>query len=447
MYRSPHPRFFVSVLLVLGLFLCTDARGQSELVVRVIALDPAGVAVADIRFTYQGVETAPTTDAGMTEVRVPLGAGRTIPAGSAIELSLPGSVGATWFLIDDTVHVPGPGAPPAEVVVMKRADMLRLAGDVSYARVERLAEEMSPAEERRVLLAEAERYGLGEGELERALRAFGESAEGPLEEGIAEYLAGQYEAAEGNLRKALEDAEERRESGERITAEAEQDILESARYLGQTLYEQGRYSEAAGAFRKAVEVGTEDTVLASWLVTALLESAKWDDAETVARRALTIEEERFGPKHPNVAVHLNNLASLLQATNRLADAEPLMRRVLAITEASFGPEHPNVAIRLNNLAQLLQDTNRLAEAEPLIRRALGIDEASFGPEHPDVAIDLNNLALLLQKTNRLAEAEPLMRRAVEILETSLVEGHPWTAVARQNLDDLLQELEETTEAE
>ncbi len=56
-----------------------------------------------------------------------------------------------------------------------------------------------------------------------------------------------------------------------------------------------------------------------------------------------------------------------------------MRRALAIDEKSFGPEHPNVAIRLNNLAQLLQATNRLGEAEPLMRRALAIDEKSFGP--------------------------------------------------------------------
>ena len=138
-----------------------------------------------------------------------------------------------------------------------------------------------------------------------------------------------------------------------------------------------------------------------------------------------------------------------------------MRRALAIDEQSYGPDHPNVAIRLNNLALLFQDTNRLAEAEPLMRRALAIDEQSYGPDHPDVAIRpqqsraaasghepprrgraadaprardrrdratariipmwrsrLNNLALLLQATNRLAEAEPLMRRALAIDETS-----------------------------
>ena len=44
---------------------------------------------------------------------------------------------------------------------------------------------------------------------------------------------------------------------------------------------------------------------------------------------------------------------------------------------------PNVARDLNNLAQLLQATNRLAEAEPLMRRALAIDEQSYGKDHPE----------------------------------------------------------------
>ena len=79
----------------------------------------------------------------------------------------------------------------------------------------------------------------------------------------------------------------------------------------------------------------------------------------------------YGPEHPNVARDLNNLAQLLQATNRLAEAEPLMRRALAIEEASYGREHPNVARALDHLAQLLQATNRLAEADPLMRRGPG----------------------------------------------------------------------------
>jgi len=71
-----------------------------------------------------------------------------------------------------------------------------------------------------------------------------------------------------------------------------------------------------------------------------------------------------------------------------------MHRALAIDEASYGADHPNVAIRLNNLGRLLEATNRLFVAEPLMRRALAIFEASLGPDHPNTATVRGNLAAL-----------------------------------------------------
>jgi tetratricopeptide (TPR) repeat protein len=175
--------------------------------------------------------------------------------------------------------------------------------------------------------------------------------------------------------------------------------------------------------------------------------ALFSEAEPLTRRALAIDEEVFGPDHPDVATRLNNLARLLHDTNRLAEAEPLIRRALAIDEKSFGADHPDVAIDLNNLAGLLQDTNRLAEAEPLIRRALAIDEKNFGPDHTNVATRLNNLAQLLQNTNRLAEAEPLMQRALAIDEKSFGSDHPIVAIRLSNFATLLAETGRITEAE
>jgi hypothetical protein len=49
-----------------------------------------------------------------------------------------------------------------------------------------------------------------------------------------------------------------------------------------------------------------------------------------------------------------------------------MRRALAIDQRRYGIDHREVASCLNNLARLLEDTNRLAEAEPLSRRAVDI---------------------------------------------------------------------------
>jgi tetratricopeptide (TPR) repeat protein len=120
-----------------------------------------------------------------------------------------------------------------------------------------------------------------------------------------------------------------------------------------------------------------------------------------------------------------------------------MARVVTIFENSYGKEHPNVATALNNLAQLLQATNRLSEAEPLMRRALAIDEQSYGPDHPDVAIDLNNLAALLQATNRLSEAEPLSWRMVSIFVgfgKSTGHEHPHMQAVLQNYIGILTQM-------
>jgi hypothetical protein len=44
----------------------------------------------------------------------------------------------------------------------------------------------------------------------------------------------------------------------------------------------------------------------------------------------------------------------LQDQGKLDEAEPLIRRDLAISEKALSPDHPDVAITLNNLASLLK---------------------------------------------------------------------------------------------
>jgi hypothetical protein len=172
----------------------------------------------------------------------------------------------------------------------------------------------------------------------------------------------------------------------------------------------------------------------------LLTKADFCEAEPLMRRALRIDEANYGKDHPDVAIDLNNLAGLLQATDRLLEAEPLMRRSLQIDEESYGQDHPRVALDLNNLAGLLQATDRLVDAETMMRRSLQIDEASYGKDHPAVARNLNNLAGLLRVTNRLAEAEPLMHRSLRILIALKQQGyrHPNLEAGINNYISFLQ---------
>ncbi len=179
------------------------------------------------------------------------------------------------------------------------------------------------------------------------------------------------------------------------------------------------------------------------LAQLLQDSNRLAEAEPLMRRPCTSTSspsETITPKSPRSSTIWR---SLLQATNRVTEAEPLMRRALHIDEVSFGHDHPDVATDLNNLATLLKVTNRLAEAEPLMRRALRIDELSFGNDHPNVAIRLNNLATLLKATNRLAEAEPLMRRGLLILvecTRRIGHEHPHLDAVLSNYRGLLEAL-------
>lgn len=207
------------------------------------------------------------------------------------------------------------------------------------------------------------------------------------------------------------------------------------------------HARAIVTFADDVEITEPTGRLMNQLGLMLFTKALHTEAELLMRRALAINEKSFGPEGTNIASCLNNLAHVLEATNRLDEAEALMRRALAIDEKSLGTGHLNIAIHLNNLAWLLKETNRLDEAELLMRRVVSLFESSLGENHPNVAIALNNLAELLRATNRLDEAEPLMERVVMILKSSLGENHPNIASALNNVAQLLKATNRLSEAE
>ncbi|MFM7581089.1 MAG: tetratricopeptide repeat protein, partial [Microcystaceae cyanobacterium] len=118
----------------------------------------------------------------------------------------------------------------------------------------------------------------------------------------------------------------------------------------------------------------------------------YQQAVPYRERGLTLSEQRFGRKHPEVATDLNNLAGLYYAQGKYGEAEPLYRRSLGIMEKQLGENHPDVAQSLNNLALLYKSQGKYGEAEPLYLRSLSIKEKNLGEDHPSIATSLNNLA-------------------------------------------------------
>jgi tetratricopeptide (TPR) repeat protein len=242
---------------------------------------------------------------------------------------------------------------------------------------------------------------------------------------------------------------------------------------------------------------------------ALMLAASPDPVELIPlfRQALAEREKRFGPQHPKVARSASDLALYLKRLGDRDEAASLLRRVLQIDQMSFkeghlvlaedlenlagvvgtaeamglhsraaqcsdpgiaarnlgklgalqeaqgdretaaksyrlaltkeeagsGSEHPRVAVRLNDLALLLEPK----AAEPLMIRALAIQRKALGAQHPETGVTLNNLANLLLATGRLEQAERMQREALGVLETTLGPEHPRVAVSCSNLADIL----------
>jgi hypothetical protein len=86
-----------------------------------------------------------------------------------------------------------------------------------------------------------------------------------------------------------------------------------------------------------------------------------------------------------------------------------------MAETSYGPDHPEVATHLNNLALLQEERGRLDQAELLYRRAL---EAfleftrSTGYEHPKFSGVMNNYTDLLEKMGYTREQILANRREI-----------------------------------
>lgn len=159
-------------------------------------------------------------------------------------------------------------------------------------------------------------------------------------------------------------------------------------------------------------------------------------AAEVAKKALQVAEDTFGPEDTNVAATLNLLGLIYQKQGKPGDAEAPLERTLAIIEQARGPNHPDVAAICNNLAGAHKAQGEYAEAAPLYERALSITKESQGSEDPAVAVISNNLAGMYSAQSRYEEAEFMYLHALTICEKHLGHEDTQTTQVRNNLKQM-----------
>ena len=162
-----------------------------------------------------------------------------------------------------------------------------------------------------------------------------------------------------------------------------------------TLYKAREFAWRAGNYPAAFRYGEDLLATArkdgtqTQLSIALNEHAltvtaqgRYPEAEGLFRQALEIDRATIGEAHPAYANHLNNLAGVVQAQGRYPEAEGLYRQALEIDRATIGEGHPSYATHLNNLAAAVEVQGRYPEAEGLSAEAMGILRKTLGDGHP-----------------------------------------------------------------
>ncbi len=219
-------------------------------------------------------------------------------------------------------------------------------------------------------------------------------------------------------------------------------LLPVLRYLANTCAAQAQHGRGDQLFRRAVAIAARakrpaDEAEALELLAASLEArGRLDEAETAARRALSLREANPGPNRRKTAALRANLALIEIDRGHYQEAGSMLESALVVIERELGPEHYEVAAVLGNLATVRKELGRLDEAEALYRRALAVTGKHLGPEHTQCATIHNDLAIVLAARRKYAEAEAHYRRAVTLAEAGLGAEHPVTAIFRGNLGEV-----------
>jgi len=153
----------------------------------------------------------------------------------------------------------------------------------------------------------------------------------------------------------------------------------------------GDYAVALTLGEKLIEVAEHDGEQANLAMAkndhaiTLRAQGRYDEAEGLYREALEIACKTIGEAHPNYAFGLNNLALVVQARGRYSEAEALLREALEIDRKTIGEAHPSFAIRLVNLGRLVVKTSRVTEGRGMLERALDVFRAALPEDHPYIA--------------------------------------------------------------
>jgi len=160
----------------------------------------------------------------------------------------------------------------------------------------------------------------------------------------------------------------------------------------------------------------------------LHEDGDFAEVVEVAREALKVANEVYGPDHANVATSLYWLATAYLFENQLKDARLLYRRTIGLYEQIYGPDNAILINPLDGLATVHRNQGNVDKAMEYHERALRLAETGIGSDSPELVPLLVNMYKTCHQfgnTERAAELEARVKKlAPEALSNVNVERSP-----------------------
>lgn len=458
-------------------FLLSFLRPAEEGILELRMTDVKGQTVRNVGVTCgERCATAYSDDAGRARLKLP----PEKRSDDWVFLQMMKSSGAPdWVLIspwDYRLNVPSFANKPdniAVVTIARKGDRQLLSSgravETLTARIVKelkvkLERQVSDEERRLVLKTQAEAFGLTPQEVDQAIREWGRKAEDPYQQGLAALYEQNYPKATELLTKSYEIRKTEKET-------KENEFVDAAVFLGDALFAQRKFREAAAKYQEASAERPTDGVILNSLAVALLEAEEFSGAERAGRRAVSAKmaDTGFGPRSPQLAGAQYELARVYFKQGKFAEAEATLKEALEINEQELGPQDASVENCLRAYAEVLFALRRPDEARAMEKRAddirnkltrdkqerdlaeakaeLAGKEQELGAEQAALEPSVRKVAFAHFYLQQYAEAAPLFLRAVTLQERAVGREHPAVAVSVMDLARVYQSLQKYPEAE